>query len=406
MNQVPKISSNLRAAGYGALLAMLPFLLVACLEILEVIKPKGDGEGLVKALVIIQFIGCLFWAGALTSCVGNGKRLGVSSGGFGLCILGIMIGGIIQLLFVTDNKLMYKFFELADGETSSILLFLLLTCVVNLPIVFGVNAIGNRLPSINKARVTYSIFAITPLLLLLSYKIVEKSHSFKTLKTVTIVLVIILFLAALVSVIAWFNAASDAARLEEDAANGEGDFAPEAYMEQVAAPAATSYSTPATAPQQPKPAANRPGTPINEQQRAMLMAMDNNALMGVVNNPALYANPAFVEEARTMLTKRQGWELIKDFTDEQLLSVVHENIQGFSPEVLDAASMELLSRENADFINEVVTLSTEELQGILSNPDSYYDGYLQLATMELDRRLNAPAPQAPAPSEDTTLPEE
>lgn len=117
--------------------------------------------------------------------------------------------------------------------------------------------------------------------------------------------------------------------------------------------------------------------------------MTNAELTNVINHPALYANPAFVEEAKKTLTKREGWEVIKDFTDEQLINVVHENVQGFSPEVLDAASMELLSRENPEFMNEVTTLSTGELQGILSNPDSYYDGYVVLATRVLDQRLNA-----------------
>lgn len=399
MNQIPKISSSLRAAGFGALLAMLPVLFIASLDALEIIKPKGDSDGLLKALVILQFVGCLLWSGALTSCIGNGKKLGVSAGGFGLCILGILLGGIIQLVFVMDQKLLFKFFMLADGETSYIILFLLLTCVINLPLVFGTNLIGNRLPSISKAKFTYSVLALTPLLLLLIVKITEKSHSIKTLRALTIVLIILLFLMALISVIAWFNSAKDADELEEDAANGEGDFAPEAYMEQVAAPATSNYSAPAPAPAhnhshnnaQPR----RQGQPITEQQREMLMSMSNEQLANVVNNPALYANPTFVEEAKTMLTKRQGWELIKDFTDEQLLSVVHENVQGFSAEVLDAASMELLSRDNAEFINEVTSLSTEELQGILDNTDSYYDGYVQLATMELNRRLNAPAPEAP-----------
>ena len=118
------------------------------------------------------------------------------------------------------------------------------------------------------------------------------------------------------------------------------------------------------------------------------MGMSNNELTNIINTPSLYANPAFVEEARKTLIKRQGWEVIKDYTDEQLLNLVHDNVQGFSAEVLDAASMELLSRENATFINEVSSLSVPELQDMLSKADSYYDGYIQLANRVLNERIN------------------
>ncbi len=129
---------------------------------------------------------------------------------------------------------------------------------------------------------------------------------------------------------------------------------------------------------------------ITDEQKKILMGMSNQELTNVINNPSLYANPAFVEEAKKTLTKRQGWEIIKDYSDEQLLSIVHDNVQGFSAEVLDAASMELLARENATFINEVSSLTIPELQGILSNADSYYDGYIQLATRVLNERINNP----------------
>ncbi|MDE6755608.1 MAG: hypothetical protein K2J66_00520, partial [Muribaculaceae bacterium] len=139
-------------------------------------------------------------------------------------------------------------------------------------------------------------------------------------------------------------------------------------------------------PQQPF--APRSMSSITPAQKNLLMGMTDNELTNIINNPALYANQAFVDEARRTLTKRQGWEAIKDFSDQQLLSVVHDNIQGFAPEVLDAASMELLARENQDFINEVSSLSIEELQGILANADNYYDGYIQLATRLLNQRIN------------------
>lgn len=218
----------------------------------------------------------------------------------------------------------------------------------------------------------------------------KKSYSYyygfsvSNTKTFLIITVLLLFLLALICVINWWNAVSRASGIEE--ANEDTDnLAPQAtYIEQPTAPMQQT-----AAPQQQN-YSPRPVSAITDEQKKILMGMSNQELTNVINNPSLYANPAFVEEAKKTLTKRQGWEIIKDYSDEQLLSIVHDNVQGFSAEVLDAASMELLARENATFINEVSSLTIPELQGILSNADSYYDGYIQLATRVLNERINNP----------------
>lgn len=389
--QSPKISGNLRGAAIGATLAMLPVAIFAVLAALEAIKDASEGFG--KTIVVIQFIGCLIWAGSLTSAISGAKRLNIPTAGFGACITGALIGGILQLIFVFDEKLLYKFMSLADGETEALALITLVTVVANLPLAIGTLMLGKHISPLRGASVCYFILSVFPLVEVLLAKIlIKKSYSYyygfsaSNTKTFLIITVLLLFLLALICVINWWNAVSRASGIEE--ANEDTDnLAPQAtYVEQPAA-APVQPSAPTQPQQNYSP---RPVSAITDEQKKILMGMSNQELTNVINNPSLYANPAFVEEAKKTLTKRQGWEIIKDYSDEQLLSIVHDNVQGFSAEVLDAASMELLARENATFINEVSSLTIPELQGILSNADSYYDGYIQLATRVLNERINNP----------------
>lgn len=387
--QSPKISGNLRGAAIGASLAMLPVAIFAVLAALEAIKYASEGFG--KTIVVIQFIGCLIWAGSLTSAISGAKRLNIPTAGFGACITGALIGGILQLIFVFDEKLLYKFISLAEGETEALALITLVTVVANLPLAIGTLMLGKHISPLRGASVCYFILSVFPLVEVLLAKIlIKKSYSYyygfsaSNTKTFLIITVLLLFLLALICVINWWNAVSRASGIEE--ANEDTDnLAPQAtYIEQPTAPMQQT-----AAPQQQN-YSPRPVSAITDEQKKILMGMSNQELTNVINNPSLYANPAFVEEAKKTLTKRQGWEIIKDYSDEQLLSIVHDNVQGFSAEVLDAASMELLARENATFINEVSSLTVPELQGILSNADSYYDGYIQLATRVLNERINNP----------------
>jgi len=131
---------------------------------------------------------------------------------------------------------------------------------------------------------------------------------------------------------------------------------------------------------------------ITDEQKSMISGMCDQELAGVVNNPALYA-AAFVDEARKALSIRQALASLKDMTDEQMLEAVHNNPQGFSYEVLDAISMELLKRETPAFINEIESLPTPELQAMVYNAGAYYEGYAKLATRVLHDRLNPGAPK-------------
>lgn len=275
-----------------------------------------------------------------------------------------------------------------DGIVGFVI-FLLLTCIVNLPIAFGLVSIGKHLPSLKKAKIMYFLLAGFPLIILVFALIILKnSYSYHAYNTFAIIITALLSLFCAIAISGWWGAASNARKIESEFQNDDEPALQPTYVEQP-----TSMPTPPPMPATPAQQnfAPRTASMVTDDQKKLLMGMNNDELVKIVNNPSLYANPAFVEEARRMLSKRQGWELIKDYSDEQLLDIVHNNVQQFSNDVLDAASMELLSRQNPTFYNEVASMTTQELQGVVSNAANYYDGYIQLAYQILQQRLNPKA---------------
>lgn len=397
MDQPAKISGSLRCAAIGATIAMLPLAVITLLIFLKAFKEPE--ESVERALIVLQFAGCLIWAGGLTSAAGTAKRLDIKSGALCLCIIGVLLGGIIQVIFAFDETFQKTCLSFTHDFESKLMIILLITLCINLPISIGAFMMSGRLNAMKKSGIAYLLLAFLPLIVFIIVKIFASSiSSYSGFRNFMIFLSALPLVLSILAVSGWWKAVSNARLIEEDNAD-EPDYltAETTYVEQPATPAVPATpaaETPRPAQQQPQQAfAPRSMSSITPDQKKLLMGMTDNELTNIINNPALYANPAFVDEARRTLTKRQGWEAIKDFSDQQLLSVVHDNIQGFAPEVLDAASMELLARENQDFINEVSSLSIEELQGILANADNYYDGYIQLATRLLNQRINNPGQQ-------------
>lgn len=405
MNQTtPKISGNLTGAAFGASLAMLPIAVIMLLSIFEIFK--GGSESFGKAIIILQFIGCLIWAGCIVGVFNNAKKLNVSTGGLALCIPGIIIGGILQIIAVVEPDLIAKFIRFGNGDVDAFFIILLITIVVNLPLAIGTLMAGKNLHALRRASFGYILLSFFPLIMLLIFEIfIKRSYGYygysSNTDTAIIITAILLFLLILLCVNGWWCAISNAREIEEDYKDSENYSytSQPTYIEQPATPSySQQYSavppvppTPQNYNPAPQPAQQSNG--ITDAQRNLLMGMSDQELNNVVNNPSLYTNKAFVDEAAKILTKRHAWELIKDYSDEQLLSIVHDNIQGFAYEVLDAASMELFSREAPAFVNEINALETEELLGIVNNPNAYYDGYVRAATLVLSNRQNNP-PQA------------
>lgn len=415
----PKISGTLKGAAFGATLAMLPILCIISLAAFKIFS--GGSEDFAKTLILFQFIGCVIWAICIGAALSNAKKLNVSTGGLALCIPGIIIGGILQLIAIFEPDFISEFVSFGRGSDDAFFIILLITLAVNLPLAIGTLMVGKSLPALRRSTVAYFLIAIYPLIMLLIFKIfMKQSYGYygysSNTETAIIITVVLLFLLVLLCVNGWWAAASNARELEKNYNSNEMDsfISQPVYIEQPATPSySQQYSAvPPTPPMPPAvPTTNVPPVPpthqnynpapqpakqsngITDAQRNLLMGMSDQELNNVVNNPTLYTNKAFVDEAAKILTKRKAWEMIKDYSNEQLLSIVHDNIQDFAYEVLDAASMELFSREAPAFVNEINALETEELLGIINNPNAYYDGYVRAATLVLSNRQNNP-PQA------------
>lgn len=413
IQSTPRISGILKGAAFGATLAMLPFSIIFLLVATEVVNEYDLSKELGIILMVLQLVGCLVWAISLMACTTNAKRLNISTGGIGLCCIGIILGFILQLISVVAPNISHGLYPAVYGNGfGGFMVLLLLTMVVNLPLAIGTGMVGKKLPALRMAMTNYIILALFPLVMLILAKILLSGYyAYKNLPIYLIVTAGILVLCCILAITAWWRASSDAANLETEYENGEGEFTPQPtfYVEPQYAPAQPQYQAPKQSPlmtpppvpptfqsaPQPAPQPAQPSSGITEAQQNLLMGMSDQELNNVINNPSLYANPAFVAEAQKILTKRQAWEMIKDYTDEQLLSIVHENIQGFSYEVLDAASMELFSREAPAFVEEIQALGNDELQGIIDNPAAYYDGYVRAASAVLNARITPPEPPFP-----------
>lgn len=349
-----RISGNLRIAALGATVAMLPAALVVLLGVLGMSKGMPPFD----TLATIQFIGCLVWAGCLVACIPVSKRMDIPALGLGLCIAGVLIGGILQLVVVHDEEsIAYMFRDMYFGRSlsamSSIILY---ACLANVPLAVGSFLLGKNLPAMKTAIFAYAALALFPLIL----SMLKGKGG-----TILILLFVLLLICIIIALMSWWGTVGQAKYLEED--GNETDGAEVQYDEPI------------------QPA-------ITDEQKSMISGMSDQELAGVVNNPALYA-AAFVDEARKVLSIRQALASLKDMTDEQMLEAVHNNPQGFSYEVLDAISMELLKRETPAFINEIESLPTPELQTMVYNAGAYYDGYAKLATRVLHDRLNPGAPK-------------
>ena len=238
-------------------------------------------------------------------------------------------------------------------------LFIVFSILANIPLAIGSFLSGNNLPAMKKATFAYAALTVFPLILL---ALLDPLNGRKG-QTIAIMLFVLLFVCIAVALMGWWGAVGQAKYLEDD---GETDK--------------NSQDARNNVPVQPA---------ITAEQKNMLSGMSNQELANVVNNPALYA-AGFVDAARKMLSVRQAMVSLNNMTDEQMLAAIHNNPQGFSHDVLDAISMELLRREAPAFINEVASLSTPELQAMVYNAGAYYDGYIKLANRVLNERINLP----------------
>lgn len=381
-NNIPKISGWLRFAAGGALIAMLPMTIGLFFGFSALIDLTS--ESMFNFLIVNQLVGCIMWLIGLGICGSKCRKLGILPIGFWICFTGVLIGMILELIMLSEGHVYYRFMyrDVADSIGGLSILF---TLLVNIPLIIGTSILGVRLNKIKKARTGYYLIASVPFLILILSAALLGGYRFNS--DAWNIFILILSVYMLVSVImclsGWFKAANEVAEIQKELEDNMEYEVQADYVEQPQP--SQQFQQPYT--QAPACTQTSRQLPVTPEQKRMLLGMSDQELLNIINNPALYASQAFVEEARNTFSKRRAWETIKDYPDAQLLELVHTNDDSISAETRDAASMELLTRNNADLINEVSALSTEELQEIVSNQQNYFDGYVQLAIAILNQRI-------------------
>lgn len=383
-NNIPKISGWLRFAAGGALIAMLPMTIGLFFGFSALIDLTS--ESMFNLLIVNQLLGCIMWLIGLGICGSKCRKLGILPIGFWICFTSVLIGMILELIMLSDGHVYYRFMyrDVADSIGGFSVLF---TLFVNIPLIVGTSILGARLKTIKKARTGYCLIASAPFLIIILSAALLGGYRYSS--DAWNIFILILSIYMLVSVIiclsGWFKAANEVAAIQQELEDNMEYEVQADYVEQT--PSAQQYQQPY--PQSPAyQQTPQPQLPVTPEQKRMLLGMSDQELINIVHNPTLYASQAFVEEARNTFSKRRAWETIKDYSDAQLLELVHTDNDNVSAETRDAASMELLTRNNAELINEVSALSTEELKGIVSNQQNYFDGYVQLAIAILNERTN------------------
>lgn len=391
-NNIPKISGWFRFAAGGALIAMLPMTIGLFFGFSALIDLTS--ESMFNLLIVNQLLGCIMWLIGLGICGSRCRKLGILPIGFWICFTGVLIGMILEFIMLSEGQVYYRFMyrDVADSIGGLSILF---TLFVNIPLIVGTSILGVRLKTIKKSRTGYYLIASVPFLILILSAALLGGYRFNS--DAWNIFILILSIYMLVSVIiclsGWFKAANEVAEIQKELEDNMEYEVQADYVEQ--SQPSQQYQQPYT--QAPSYTQTSRQLPVTPEQKRMLLGMSDQELINIVNNPMLYASQAFVEEARNTFSKRRAWETIKDYSDAQLLELVHANNDSISTETRDAASMELLTRNNAELINEVSALSTEELQGIVSNQQNYFDGYVQLAIAILNERTNTATPPISVP---------
>lgn len=325
-----------------------------------VLSHSWRGMDTLRSLIVVSMVVSLI-ATILTLVGSFGmipdlKKRGIPTSGaicvgiaFSFGVINAIIGGATVGVNLSGN-----------GSPAASVLTLLFSLAALILFWVGTGKLSDYVSGINTAKIGYAIITISIAVMFLLGIIIAAAMPRNGVEVVG-VLAIIMLLAMLVGYImiicGWWAGVSGAADIDNGALDGD---------EAASAPAAAYQAAPAASAQEVA------------GYRASLRLLDDQQLNYIIANPASY-NPAFVAEATTMIMKRRAWERVSVMSDEELLKMVNAGSPAYSNEECDAASMVLYTRKSPLFMAQFAGLGQAELQGIVNNPDNYYEGYVEAA---------------------------
>lgn len=346
----------------GATMAMLPLIFVFMLVALGAMKDNYSAVGLLNSMAIVQAVGCFVWAAGLFMASGVMNKLGLPGGPATGAAFVVLLAGVFQIVFfVASKEFVYRVIDTfgADGAGWVVLI---LYFGVQIGMWFFTSKMARHIGGVGNSRNGIALITIVSfLLVIVTYALAREDSyaSYKALQLVMKVSAVVLFSGAVWSVCGWWRAVSGA---EKASADGEGSGIVAQVTDEVPA---------------------QSGHGLDDELNQKLMGYDNIRLKEIVDHPDLYANKAYVAAAESILKKRSAWEMINAKSDEELIEIVRsEGLYDYA--VLDAASMELASRQSPAFMEEMRSYTPGQLRQIVTNPESYYDGYVKVARQILD----------------------
>lgn len=376
---VQKSRAGLVMSAIGATLAMLPLTIVFVLSIFG----GGLDDGAMMFTVILTTFGTLLWGIGMFMTIKPMSKVG---GAWSSVLGGIVLMVIFTFLLILDLAPDFsdEIFRGINSVNIPIVLVLIGFMATHILLAICSGKIGQFAKGLKLARIGYWILAFTPVALGILFRLLSKSYyhswyggyssDYETYLIIAKIVFLLMLVAVFLCIIGWWVSVGSGIRIECDYE----DTAVETTVGTVAA----SVVTPAV---QTSAVAERTEnqSPVITQHQALsedmkngVMAMTNEQLRQIIANGSAYS-PDYVKYVSTVLAKREAWEIINAYTDQELMNTVADNQQ--SIDVRHAASMELFSRQSPLFLNEVKALDAETLKDIVEHPDNNFDGYVAAA---------------------------
>lgn len=377
---VQKSRAGLVMSAIGATLAMLPLTLTFAISVFG----GSLGYKIITFDLILTALGTLLWGiGMFMTIKPMSKVGGAWSAVLGGIVLMLILTFVLILVLLPD--FIDEVFRGINGVKVLDVLALIGFMAMHILLAICCGKIGQFAKGLKLAKIGYWILAFTPVALGILFYFISKSYynswygswyssDYETYQILMKIVFILIDVAVLLCIIGWWISVGSGICVEYE----NEDDGIVTTVGTVAAPVVTpAVQAPAVAERPGNQASEITQHPaLSEDLKNGVMAMTNEQLQQIIANCSVYS-PEYVIYVSTVLAKREAWEKINAYTDQELMNIVADNQQNV--EVRDAASMELFSRHSPLLLDVVKDLDAETLKNVLENPDDNFDGYVAAA---------------------------
>lgn len=377
---VQKSRAGLVMSAIGATLAMLPLTLAYLISAFG-----GDlNGGIMTFTLILTTLGTLLWGiGMFMTIKPMSKVGGAWSAVLGGIVLMLILTFVLILFFLQDfiNEV---FRGISGGEALGVLVLIgFMATHILLAICCG--KIGKFAKGLKLSKIGYWILAFTPVALGILFYLISKSYhnswygswyssDYETYLTLMKIVNILIGVGVLLCIIGWWISVGNGICVEYEYEDDGVVTTVGTATAPVVTPAVQAAAVLERPENQDSVITQHPV--LSEDLKNGVMAMTNEQLQQIIANGSGYS-PEYVVYVSTVLAKREAWEKLNAYTDQELMNIVADNQQNMDDR--DAASMELFNRQSPLLLDVVKDLDAETLKNVVENPDDNFDGYVAVA---------------------------